>query len=84
LVAVHDRFGPECIHSSVVSVLFSLISEMVLYGSSVIKLIFGFRELAAALAHVGSHRVTGIALPPVDATCLFSIVALAVWREHEI
>jgi hypothetical protein len=44
---------------------------MVLYGSSFINLIFGFRELAAVLAHVGSHCVTGIALPPVDATRLF-------------
>jgi hypothetical protein len=56
---------------------------MVLYGSSFINLIFASRELAAALAHVGSHCVTGIALPPVDATHLFSIVALAVGREYE-
>jgi hypothetical protein len=41
---------------------------MVLYGSSFINLIFGSWGLAAVLAHVGSHRVTGIALPPVDAT----------------
>jgi hypothetical protein len=56
---------------------------MVLYGSSFINLIFAPRGLAAALAHVGPHRVTGIALPPVDATCLFSIVTLAVGREYE-
>jgi hypothetical protein len=59
------------LRSSVVSVLFSLISEMVLYGSSFINLIFAFRGLATALAHVGSHCVTGIALPPVDATSVF-------------
>jgi hypothetical protein len=53
---------------------------MILYGSSFINLIFAFREVATALAHVGSHCVTGIALPPVDATFL-SIVHLAV-RER--
>jgi hypothetical protein len=62
---------------------------MVLYGSSFINLIFAPRGLAAALAHVGPHRVTGIALPPVDATfgVLFSIVSLAVserTRENKI
>jgi hypothetical protein len=56
---------------------------MVLYGSSFINLIFAPRGLAAALAHVGPHCVTGIALPPVDATRLFSIVALAAAREHK-
>jgi hypothetical protein len=56
---------------------------MVLYGSSFINLIFASRGLAAALAHVGPHRVTGIALPPVDATIFGSIVALAAAREHE-
>jgi hypothetical protein len=57
---------------------------MVLYGSFFINLIFAFRGLAAALAHAGSHCVTGIALSPADATSLFfSIVALAAAREHE-
>jgi hypothetical protein len=39
--------------------------------------------LAAALAHVGPHCVTGIALPPVDATVFVSVVALAAAREHK-
>jgi hypothetical protein len=39
--------------------------------------------LAAALAHVGPHCVTGIALPPVDATLFVSVVALAAAREHK-
>ncbi|KAA8892534.1 hypothetical protein FN846DRAFT_915377 [Sphaerosporella brunnea] len=53
---------------------------MVLYGSSFINLIFALRGLAAALAHVGLYCVTGIALPPVDATTtgFFFIVLLAL------
>jgi len=48
---------------------------MSLYVASNINLIFVSRELAAVLAHVGSHCVTGIALPPVDATFL----SLSLW-----
>jgi hypothetical protein len=59
------------LRSSVVSVLFSLISETSLYVASFINLIFVSRELAAVLAHAGSHCVTGIALSPVDATGFF-------------
>jgi hypothetical protein len=40
-----------------------------------INLIFAFRGSASVLAHVEPHCVTGITLPPVDATpffhCLF-------------
>ena len=46
----------------------------------IINLIFASRELTAVLAHVGTHCVTGIVLPPVDAT---SIVSLALQREDE-
>jgi hypothetical protein len=55
---------------------------MVLYGSSFINLIFAFRGLATALAHVGPHCVTGIALPPVDATSLFHCSS-GCMRENE-
>jgi hypothetical protein len=44
---------------------------MVLYGSSFINLIFVFRGLATAVAHVGPHCVTGIVLAPIDATFVF-------------
>jgi hypothetical protein len=55
---------------------------MVLYGSSFINLIFGFRGLTAALAHVDPHCVAGIALPPVDATSLFHCSS-GCMRENE-
>jgi hypothetical protein len=55
---------------------------MVLYGSSFINLIFGFRGLTAALAHVDPHCVAGIALPPVDATSLFHCSS-GCTRENE-
>jgi hypothetical protein len=61
------------LRSSVVSVLFSLISETVLFEPSYINLIFEPRESASVLAHVDTHCVTGIVLPPVDAT--FSLQA---------
>jgi hypothetical protein len=56
---------------------------MVLYGSSFINLIFAFRGLAAALAHAGSHCVTGIALSPVDATSLFFSFLSLLWPLRE-
>jgi hypothetical protein len=56
---------------------------MVLYGSSFINLIFAFRGLAAALAHVGSHCVTGIALSPVDATFPLLSFPSLLWPLRE-
>ena len=58
--------------SSVVSVLFSLISESVLRDTIVIKSIFETRTLASELAHASAHCVTGLTLPPVDANTLFT------------
>ncbi|KAI5816134.1 hypothetical protein BZA77DRAFT_313707 [Pyronema omphalodes] len=72
------------LRSSVVSVLFSLISETVLFEPSYINLIFEPRELASVLAHVDTHCVTGIVLPPVDATILFLICYLWEASEEEI
>ncbi|KAF0332680.1 hypothetical protein GQ607_000696, partial [Colletotrichum asianum] len=65
------------LRSSVVSVLFSLISERSLRRPIVIILIFGLREESSVLAHDSSHSVPGITLPPGDANSLFSLCALA-------
>lgn len=73
------------LRSSVVSVLFSLISEMSsTRGNFVITLIFGsLGGVSSALAHDASaHCVPGITLLPGDAT--FSLLALACparWRR---
>ena len=64
-------FAAFWLRSSVVSVLFSLISEMSLYVTSHINLIFAIWGPASVLAHADPHCVTGITLPPVDATLLF-------------
>ena len=40
--------------------------------TSYINLIFRIRGLVSVLAHADPHRVTGITLPPVDASDLFS------------
>jgi hypothetical protein len=61
------------LRSSVVSVLFSLISETCLRTQFVIISIFVTREVAAVLAHVTTHRVAGITLPPADANTLFHL-----------
>lgn len=55
------------LRSSVVSVLFSLISERCLLASSLIIPIFGFRMVSSVLAHDSNHSVPGITLPPGDA-----------------
>ena len=59
------------LRSSVVSVLFSLISERLSPTITLIIPIFVFREGASGLAHVPPHRVSGITLPPDDATPFF-------------
>ncbi|CCF46756.1 hypothetical protein CH063_15408 [Colletotrichum higginsianum] len=59
------------LRSSVVSVLFSLISERSLRRPIVIIPIFGFREEPSVLAHGSSHSVPGITLPPGDANTFF-------------
>jgi len=59
------------LRSSVVSVLFSLISESVLRNTTLINLIFGPRDGASVLAHAPSHSVLGLTLPPSDANNLF-------------
>lgn len=55
------------LRSSVVSVLFSLISEILLRKKSMIKFIFVTREESSGLAHDSSHCVPGLTLPPGDA-----------------
>lgn len=65
------------LRSSVVSVLFSLISEIHLTDETLIILIFVLRELTSWLASVRSHCVTGITLPPVDATTFHCCYGLA-------
>jgi hypothetical protein len=72
------------LRSSVVSVLFSLISETVLFEPSYINLIFELRESASVLAHVDTHCVTGIVLPPVDANILFIICYPWEASEEEV
>jgi hypothetical protein len=71
------------LRSSVVSVLFSLISERSLLRPIVIILIFGFGELASVLAHVSSHRVPGITLPPGDAKSFFHCCLRLDWGCEE-
>jgi hypothetical protein len=61
------------LRSSVVSVLFSLISEIVLLDKSMIKSIFETRLGAAEFTHVPGHSVSGITLPPDDAPLHFSL-----------
>ncbi|KAF8249113.1 hypothetical protein K440DRAFT_622493, partial [Wilcoxina mikolae CBS 423.85] len=56
---------------------------MSLYVASFINLIFESWELTAVLAHVGSHCVTGIALPPVDATFFHCLFGCYIEREDE-
>jgi hypothetical protein len=62
------------LRSSVVSVLFSLISERCLRTSIVIIPIFGLRVVSAVLAHDSAHSVPGITLPPGDANALFDLL----------
>lgn len=59
------------LRSSVVSVLFSLISEIILRNESMIILIFVPSWHPSELAHGCRHCVTGLTLPPVDANTLF-------------
>ncbi|KAH9243283.1 hypothetical protein K456DRAFT_1818598, partial [Colletotrichum gloeosporioides 23] len=66
-----NPFAAFWLRSSVVSVLFSLISERSLRRPIVIILIFGFREESSVLAHDSSHSVPGITLPPGDANLFF-------------
>jgi len=61
------------LRSSVVSVLFSLISERLSLTITLIIPIFVPREVASGLAHVPPHRVSGITLPPDDATPFSSV-----------
>ena len=63
------------LRSSVVSVLFSLISEIGLRVNLLINLIFGNGEEASGLAYASFHCVTGLTLPPVDANPSFSSFA---------
>ncbi|KAL0941857.1 uncharacterized protein CTRU02_204620 [Colletotrichum truncatum] len=69
------------LRSSVVSVLFSLISERSLRRPIVIILIFGLREKSSVLAHDSSHSVPGITLPPGDANTSFFIVCSGLPRD---
>ena len=59
------------LRSSVVSVLFSLISESFRPGNTLIIPIFRPRDLAPVLAHASSHSVIGLTLPPIDANSFF-------------
>lgn len=70
------------LRSSVVSVLFSLISESVLRNTTLINLIFGLRGWTSVLAHVWPHSVIGLTLSPIDANTLFiNSVGLSDWLE---
>ncbi|KAF3804772.1 hypothetical protein GCG54_00004041 [Colletotrichum gloeosporioides] len=71
------------LRSSVVSVLFSLISERSLRRPIVIILIFGFREESSVLAHDSSHSVPGITLPPGDANLFFHCMPWLVQGYEE-
>ena len=69
------------LRSSVVSVLFSLISESVLRNTTLINLIFGFRGRASVLAHVLPHCVIGLTLPSIDANFFINADGLlSGWR----
>ncbi|KAH6961042.1 hypothetical protein DER45DRAFT_184878 [Fusarium avenaceum] len=61
------------LRSSVVSVLFSLISERSLRRPTLIIPIFGFRAVSSVLAHDPTHCVPGITLPPGDANYMGSV-----------
>ena len=71
------------LRSSVVSVLFSLISESFRPGNTLIIPIFRTRDLAAVLAHVLLHSVIGLTLPPIDANSFFINCSACpgVWRR---
>jgi hypothetical protein len=60
------------LRSSVVSVLFSLISESVLRNTTLINLIFASSDGVSVLAHAPLHCVLGLTLPSSDANTLFS------------
>ncbi len=60
------------LRSSVVSVLFSLISEILLREKSMIKFIFVTGEGSSGLAYDPSHCVPGLTLPPGDANSFSS------------
>jgi hypothetical protein len=62
------------LRSSVVSVLFSLISESVLRNTTLINPIFRDRDWVSALAYARSHRVLGLTLPPSDANHLILFI----------
>ena len=70
------------ITTQVVSVLFSLISEIGLRVNLLINLIFGIRRGASGLAHAPFHCVTGLTLPLVDANTTFFIVDFRLVRGH--
>ena len=62
------------LRSSVVSVLFSLISEILLREKSMIKFIFVFGETPPGLAHGLLHCVPGLSLLSGDANLFFICV----------
>ena len=59
------------LRSGVVTVLISLIADSPALQDAPINLIFHPRDLASMLAYVSFHCVTGLTLPPVDATPFF-------------
>lgn len=67
------------LRSSVVSVLFSLISEILLRKKSMIKFIFDPREESSGLAYGSLHCVPGLTLPPGDANLFFHQCAQLDW-----
>jgi hypothetical protein len=71
------------LRSSVVSVLFSLISESVLRNTTLINLIFGLRGWTSVLAHVRPHSVIGLTLSLIDANTFFinTVGLLTGWRR---
>ncbi len=71
------------LRSSVVSVLFSLISEILLREKSMIKFIFVTGEESSGLAYDSSHCVPGLTLPPGDANSFFHQRSQLAWVIEE-
>lgn len=70
------------LRSSVVSVLFSLITKSFPLGCIMIILIFVPRRETSGLAHVSCHCVTGISLPPVDAKSFHCCICMSDLRRR--
>ncbi|KAJ5425104.1 hypothetical protein N7465_000174 [Penicillium sp. CMV-2018d] len=70
-----------CLRSSVVSVLFSLISESSRSGNTLIIPIFGPRDLASVLAYILLHSVIGLTLPAINGNSLSFLSNCPLWQH---